>query len=162
GLVTCHWHHARFDLVTGCTLDPFADDARGFEVTVDGDDVLVEARRGDDPVAHLFQRLDDGLERGLSLMLAKSVLGRLEAGIPPDEIVRRGVAFGTRYRDSGWGAGLTVLIAMANMVPMLDESDRAGALVHGIAFGARDPRNPPPRFPLRPFDDGGEIERIRL
>jgi nitrite reductase/ring-hydroxylating ferredoxin subunit len=30
GLVTCHWHHARFDLVTGCTLDPFADDARGF------------------------------------------------------------------------------------------------------------------------------------
>src|SRR5471032_1841247 len=62
GLVTCHWHHARFDLVTGCTLDPFADDARGFEVTVSGDDVLVEARRGEDPVAHLFQRLDDGLE----------------------------------------------------------------------------------------------------
>src|SRR6266511_1080618 len=52
GLVTCHWHHARFDLVTGCTLDPFADDARGFEVTIDGDDVFVEARRGDDPVAH--------------------------------------------------------------------------------------------------------------
>ena len=49
GLVTCHWHHARFDLVTGCTLDPFADDARGFRVTIDGDDVLVEPRRGDDP-----------------------------------------------------------------------------------------------------------------
>ena len=64
GLVTCHWHHARFDLVTGCTLDPFADDARGFQVTIDGDDVLVEPRRGDDPVAHLFQRLDDGLEHG--------------------------------------------------------------------------------------------------
>jgi nitrite reductase/ring-hydroxylating ferredoxin subunit len=162
GLVTCHWHHARFDLVTGCTLDPFADDARGFEVTVDGDDVLVEARRGDDPVAHLFQRLDDGLETGLSLVLAKSVLGLLEAGIAPDEIVRRGVAFGTRYRDSGWGAGLTVLIAMANVLPMLDEPDRALALVHGLAFVARDTRNHPPRFPLRPFDDGGEIERVRL
>jgi len=37
GLVTCHWHHARFDLVTGCTLDPFADDARGFGVSIDGD-----------------------------------------------------------------------------------------------------------------------------
>src|SRR6478752_404220 len=140
GLVTCHWHHARFDLVTGCTLDPF----------------------GDDPVAHLFQRLDDGLETGLSLVLAKSVLGLLEAGIPPDEIVRRGVAFGTRYRDSGWGAGLTVLIAMANVLPMLDEPDRALALVHGLAFVARDTRNHPPRFPLRPFDDGGEIERVRL
>src|SRR5712672_2272858 len=29
GLVTCHWHHARFDLVSGCTLDMWADDARG-------------------------------------------------------------------------------------------------------------------------------------
>src|SRR6185437_4945049 len=65
GLVTCHWHHARFDLVTGCTLDPFADDARGFEVTIDGDDVLVDARRGEDPIEHLLRRLDDGLEMGL-------------------------------------------------------------------------------------------------
>ena len=32
GLVTCHWHNARFDLSSGCTLDPFADDARGFDV----------------------------------------------------------------------------------------------------------------------------------
>ena len=32
GMVTCHWHHARFDLASGCTLDPFADDARGFDV----------------------------------------------------------------------------------------------------------------------------------
>ena len=32
GLVTCHWHHARFDLVSGCTLDPWADDAQGFDV----------------------------------------------------------------------------------------------------------------------------------
>src|SRR4026208_1508341 len=28
GLVTCHWHHARFDLVSGRTLDPRADAAR--------------------------------------------------------------------------------------------------------------------------------------
>ena len=158
GLVTCHWHHARFDLVTGCTLDPFADDARGFQVTFDGDDVLVEPRRGDDPVAHLFRRLDDGLELGLSLVLAKSVLGLLEAGITPDEIVRRGIAFGTRYRDTGWGAGLTVLVAMANVLPSLAPDDRALALVHGLAFVARDTRNHPPRFPMRAvrrLRDGG-------
>src|SRR4051794_6236421 len=35
GLLTCHWHHARFDLVSGCTLDPWADDAQGFDVHVD-------------------------------------------------------------------------------------------------------------------------------
>jgi nitrite reductase/ring-hydroxylating ferredoxin subunit len=162
GLVTCHWHHARFDLVTGCTLDPFADDARGFEVTVDGDDVFVEARPSGDPVAHLFERLDDGLESGLSLVLAKSVIGLLDAGVASDEIVRRGIAFGTRYRDSGWGAGLTVLVAMANLLPSLDPDDRALALVHGLAFVARDTRNHAPRFPLRAFDDGGEIEPSRL
>jgi nitrite reductase/ring-hydroxylating ferredoxin subunit len=162
GLVTCHWHHARFDLVTGCTLDPFADDARGFDVTVDGDDVLVDARGGADPVGHLLRRLDDGLETGLTLVLAKSVIGLRDAGTDPAEIVRRGVEFGTRYRDSGWGAGLTVLVAMANLLPSLDPDDRALALVHGLAFVARDTRNHPPRFPLRPFDDGGAIEPARL
>jgi nitrite reductase/ring-hydroxylating ferredoxin subunit len=162
GLVTCHWHHARFDLVTGCTLDPFADDARGFDVTIAGDDVLVEPRRAGDPVAHLWRRLDDGLETNLSLVLAKSVLGLLDAGVAPDAIVRRGVEFGTRYRDAGWGAGLTVLIAMANVVPMLDPDDRALALVHGLAFVARDTRNHPPRFPMRAFDADGDLEPARL
>jgi nitrite reductase/ring-hydroxylating ferredoxin subunit len=167
GLVTCHWHHARFDLVTGCTLDPFADDARGFVVTVDGDDVLVEPRRGDDPVAHLFARLDDGLELGLSLVLAKSVLGLLEVGVTPEEIVRRGIGFGTRNRENGWGAGLTVLVAMANVLPSLAIDDRALALVHGLAFVARDTRGHAPRFPMRPFDaffenGGGEHDGERL
>jgi nitrite reductase/ring-hydroxylating ferredoxin subunit len=162
GLVTCHWHHARFDLVSGCTLDPFADDARGFEVSIDGDDVYVEPRRAGDPVAHLWQRLDDGLENGLSLVLAKSVLGLLEAGVPTEEIVRRGVEFGVRYRDTGWGAGLTVLVAMANVVPMLDADDRALALVHGLAFVARDTRNHAPRFPMRAFDADGDLDASRL
>jgi nitrite reductase/ring-hydroxylating ferredoxin subunit len=162
GLVTCHWHHARFDLVTGCTLDPFADDARGFDVSIDGDDVLVEARRTGDPVEHLWRRLDDGLENGLTLVLAKSVLGLLDAGVTPDEIVQRGVHFGIRYRDAGWGAGLTVLVAMANVVPMLDDDDRALALVHGLAFVSRDTRNHAPRFAMRAFDAGGDLDPARL
>src|SRR6202035_3308545 len=41
GLVTCHWHHARFDLATGGTLDPFADDARSYPVEIEGDRVTV-------------------------------------------------------------------------------------------------------------------------
>src|SRR5579883_2161882 len=28
GILTCHWHHARFDLRSGGTFDPFADDVR--------------------------------------------------------------------------------------------------------------------------------------
>ena len=41
GLLTCHWHHARFDLESGGTLDPFADDVRAYPVEINGGDVVV-------------------------------------------------------------------------------------------------------------------------
>ena len=34
GILTCHWHHAKFDLAGGCTLDPFADDVPAFRPEV--------------------------------------------------------------------------------------------------------------------------------
>ncbi len=34
GILTCHWHYARFDLETGGTFDQFADDVRAFPVEV--------------------------------------------------------------------------------------------------------------------------------
>jgi nitrite reductase/ring-hydroxylating ferredoxin subunit len=161
GLVTCHWHHARFDLASGCTLDPFADDAPAYDVEVDGDDVLVSPRPVADPVGHLEARLRDGLEEGLSLVLAKSVLGLLDAGVAPGRIVGAGVDFGTTYRRGGWGAGLTVLVAMGNLVPHLHVDDHALALVHGLTFVSNDTRNQPPRFPLDPLgSDGAQRERL--
>ncbi|HEV7524444.1 MAG TPA: Rieske 2Fe-2S domain-containing protein [Acidimicrobiia bacterium] len=151
GLVTCHWHHARFDLVSGCTLDMWADDARGFTATVRDGEVLVEARVDDDPIGHLQTRLRNGLEEDITLVMAKSVLGLLDAGVRPAEIVRTGVDFGTTYRGAGWGAGLTVLVAMANLFPHLDGDDRAVALVHGLTFVANDTGNQTPRFPVGPL-----------
>ena len=151
GLVTCHWHHARFDLVSGCTLDMWADDARGFEATVRDGDVFVETRADDDPIGHLHARLRNGLEEGITLVVAKSVLGLLDAGVSPADIVRTGVDFGTTYRGAGWGAGLTVLVAMANLFPHLDGDDRALALVHGLAFVSNDTGNQAPRFPVGPL-----------
>ena len=146
GLVTCHWHHARFDLVSGCTLDLWADDARGFDLAIRGDDVFVTPRVHADPVGHLLARLRKGLEDDISLVVAKSVLGLLDAGVSASEIVRTGVEFGVRYRSSGWGAGLTVLVAMANLLPQLAPDDQALALVHGLTFVARDTSNHAPRF----------------
>jgi nitrite reductase/ring-hydroxylating ferredoxin subunit len=151
GMVTCHWHHARFDLVSGCTLDLWADDARGFDVDINEGDVWVRARSDGDVIGHLQQRLRQGLEDGITLVIAKSVLGLLEAGAPASEIVRTGVSFGTTYRSNGWGAGLTVLVAMANLFPHLDSEDRSLALVHGLAFVSRDTRNHAPRFPVGPL-----------
>jgi nitrite reductase/ring-hydroxylating ferredoxin subunit len=151
GLLTCHWHHARFDLCSGGTLDPFADDVRTYPVEVRGDRVVVLTPSEGDRTAALLGRLDEGLEQGLTLVTAKSVLGLLETGATPAAIIQRGVAFGTTHRGPGWGAGLTVLVAMANLLPRLDPSDRALALVHGLAFVSRDTRGHPDRFPLAPL-----------
>jgi nitrite reductase/ring-hydroxylating ferredoxin subunit len=163
GLLTCHWHHARFDLHSGGTLDPFADDVRAYPVEIDGDDVVVLVEVPADQVAHLRRRLDDGLEHGLSLVMAKAVLGLFDAMGPQDAtatIVWAGVEFGTRYRAAGWGAGLTVLTAMANVLPILDPDDRVLALVHGLTFVSRDTRGHTPRFPLEPLAGALPAERL--
>jgi nitrite reductase/ring-hydroxylating ferredoxin subunit len=161
GLVTCHWHHARFDLVSGCTLDLWADDARGFDVSLAGGEVFVRARPEPDVVGHLQRRLREGLEENITLVVAKSVLGLFEAGADSREVVRAGIEFGTSYRDAGWGSGCTTLVAMANLLPELDEEDRVLALVHGLAFVARDTVGRAPRFPVGPLaSDGVPVERL--
>jgi hypothetical protein len=151
GLLTCHWHHARFDLSSGGTLDPFADDVRVYPVELDGDDVVVVVEPEPDRAAHHRRRLEEGLEQGLTLVIAKAVLGLLAAGVAPREIVRVGIDFGTTYRGAGWGAGLTVLVAMANVLESLDPDDQALALVQGLAFVSRDTTGRPPRFALTPL-----------
>jgi nitrite reductase/ring-hydroxylating ferredoxin subunit len=163
GLLTCHWHNARFDLTSGGTLDPFADDVRAHDVAIEGDDVVVALRPLADAAGHHVRRLSEGLEQGLTLVLAKAVLGLMEvlgtdAGAAA--AIRVGVAFGIDNRAAGWGAGLTVLTAMANVLPALDPSDRAPALVHGLAFVSRDTRGRPPRFALAPLDGSVPPERL--
>ncbi|MGB7050450.1 MAG: Rieske 2Fe-2S domain-containing protein [Acidimicrobiales bacterium] len=163
GLLTCHWHHARFDLASGGTLDPFADDVRAHDVEIDGDDVIVVLRPVTDAAAHHLRRLEEGLEQGLTLVTAKAVLGLIEV-LGPGEgataALRAGVAFGIANRAAGWGAGLTVLTAMANVLPSLDPDDLGLALVHGLAFVSGDTRGRPPRFPLTPLDRPMPAERV--
>ncbi len=151
GLLTCHWHHARFDLESGCTLDPWADDARAFDVDLAGDEVWVSVRAGGDVVARLQRRLREGLEDGLSLVIAKAVLGLLDAGVEPATLVQTGLEFGARNRAVGWGAGLTTLVAMANVLPAIAEADRPAALVHALVFVSNDTRGNPPRFDVPPL-----------
>jgi nitrite reductase/ring-hydroxylating ferredoxin subunit len=163
GLLTCHWHHARFDLESGGTLDPFADDVRAYPVELDGDDVMVVVPPFGDRVGLLRRRLDEGLEQGLTLVMAKAALGLFEVLGPDDAaatVVRAGVDFGTRYRAPGWGSGLTVLTAMANVLGSLDPDDRVLALVHGLTFVSRDTRGHAPRFALEPLNATLSAERL--
>src|SRR5256714_11907886 len=74
GILTCHWHHARFDLCGGGTFDQWADDLRSYAVEIRDGDVLVDLAPRRDPVAHQGKRLRDGLERNISLVVAKAAV----------------------------------------------------------------------------------------
>lgn len=154
GILTCHWHHARFDLESGGTFDQFADEARVFPVEVRDGEVWVDLSPQEDRPAYLRQRLRDGLERNISLVVAKSVLGLLGSGEDPAEAFRAGLEFGVRYRRGGWGQGLTIHTCMMNLLPYLRTEDRSRALYHGLSAVSRDSAGQPPRFALRPLPTG--------
>ncbi len=152
-ILTCHWHHARFDLHSGGTFDPFADDVRAFPVEIRGRDVWVDVARRIDPRPHQRDRLREGLERNIRLVIAKAVITLLDGGEDPADSFRIGLEFGTRFRRAGWGQGLTILTCMMNLLPRLDPEDRPTALYQGLSAVALESDGSPPRFGLRPLPD---------
>src|SRR5437899_10688354 len=63
GILTCHWHHARFDLSTGGTFDQWPDDLRAFPVELRDGEVWVDLVDRDDPLEHQRRRLRDEIGR---------------------------------------------------------------------------------------------------
>ena len=145
GTLTCHWHHARFDLASGCTFDLWADDVPTCLAEVRDGEVWVRPIFGyADPAAHWCQRLDDGLAHVLGLVIAKAVHGQLAAGVLPPDVVRQVALFGIQNRD-GWGVGLTILTALGNLLPVLPEEETYLALFHGARRVAADCDGQAPR-----------------
>jgi nitrite reductase/ring-hydroxylating ferredoxin subunit len=151
GILTCHWHHARFDLESGCTFDLWADDVPIFPVEVRNGDVWVKTTFGHaDPAAHLRQRLEDGLAHVLGLVIAKAVHGQLADEVARVDIVRQVALFGAQNRD-GWGVGLTILTALANLLPVMQEEEAYLALFHGARRVAADCDGEAPRRERAPL-----------
>lgn len=133
GVLTCHWHHARFDLQSGGTFDPWADDVRAYPVRIAGETVEIDVAPPATPPAERYRRrLVDGLRQNLRLLIAKAAIGLDASGAPETAALTEGALFGTRYARNGWGSGLTILTAMANILPALDPADRPRALYHGL------------------------------
>ncbi len=151
GILTCHWHHARFDLRTGGTFDQFADELRRFPVAVDGDAVLVDLSPRDDAAAHQRKRLHDGLERDIPLVIAKATIALLDTDSSGGDVFRAGLDFGVARRGEGWFRGLTTLTCFMNLASHLDPPDRAPALYHGLADVVGDSAMGPPHFALEPL-----------
>jgi nitrite reductase/ring-hydroxylating ferredoxin subunit len=161
GILTCHWHHARFDLESGCTFDLWADDVPICPVEMRNGEVWVKTTFGHaDPAAHWHQRLADGLAHDLGLVIAKSVHGQLAADVPRADIVRQVALFGAQNRD-GWGVGLTILTALANLLPVVPEEEAYLALFHGARHVAADCDGQAPRRERAPLGSRPEPAAIK-
>ena len=161
GILTCHWHHARFDLESGCTFDLWADDVPICPVEVRNGEVWVRTTLGHaDPAAHWHQRLANGLAHDLGLVIAKAVHGQLAADVPPAAIVRQAALFGAQNRD-GWGIGLTIHTALANLLPVLPEHETYLALFHGARRVAADCDGEAPRRERAPLGSRPDPAALR-
>ncbi len=150
-ILTCHWHHARFDLASGGAFDLWADDVDSFPVEVRDDEIWVDMTPQRDIVEHQQNRLQVGLERNLSLVIAKSVIQLLNNGVNPVEPFSVGLDFGTRNRGFDWGRGLTTHGCTMNLLPFLDEVDKPLALYHGLTDVASDTAGMAPHFGVSPL-----------
>ena len=97
GILTCHWHHARFDLASGGTFDQFADDVRAYPVELRGEELWIDLAPRHDERAHQLKRLRDGLERGRHAV---------EEGAATAERMAQGVADGFGQPVEALGAGM--------------------------------------------------------
>jgi nitrite reductase/ring-hydroxylating ferredoxin subunit len=151
GILVCHWHHARFDLKSGCTFDLFADDVPTFPTVIQNGRVYLARPPQTDTVATAKRRLQEGMEQNIGLIICKAVLSLMKAGVSAQEIAKEAGLFGVHNRD-GWGQGLTILQAMANLAPRLPDDVAYLALAHGCTRVAQDCAGQPPRRDRYPLD----------
>lgn len=162
GILTCHWHHARFAVASGCTFDLWADDVPTCPVEIRaGGEIWVKPVFGHaDPVGHWRWRLEDGLAHDLGLVIAKAVHGLLAAGQPPSDVVRQAALFGARNRD-GWSTGLTILSALGQLLPVLPDEQMHLALFHGARHVAEDCDGAAPRRERAPLADRPDLATLK-
>ena len=160
GILTCDWHHARFDIKTGGCFDLWADDVPVFPVNVIGGRIFVSTdrrRRGEELQTYYLRRLNDGMEQNIGLIIAKSILALVSEGMASSELFRRGLEHGTKFRQEGWGSGLTILTCMMNIATHGTQDDKLRALYHGLSAVSNDCSGQPPRFPVGPLPQEREI-----
>ena len=169
GILTCHWHHARFDLMNGGTFDQWAGDVTSFPVEIrNGNEVWIDISDAvvDDTDSHHHNQtlLLNGLKRNIPLLIAKTIiasLGTLRNRTDTNEketdgmlnVFSVGLDFGSHYKQSGWGQGLTIHTCMMNIVPYLGIEDMPYALYHGLSAVAQDCASMPPRFKISPLPE---------
>ena len=163
GILTCHWHHARFELEAGDTFDPWADDVQTFPVDVRDGRVYLDPDPEPTvpPATRWRNRLADGLQEDISLVQAKAVIGLDEHDDGFERPLETAVNFGTKYRAGGWSRGLTSLSYLAELYPRLGGRDRRRAMFAGVREVADDVAGEAPRFRQYAFENR-DLPKARL
>ena len=144
GILTCHWHQARFDLASGCTFDLFADDVPAYEVCVDDGVVFVATRpRHPQGAAYHGARLRRGIEQNVPLVQAKSLLGLLEQG-DFDRVVAEAGSYAAQ-NIAAFSEGMVRLACVANLRPHLSPETTYQALFYAIRQIAQEAVGSAPR-----------------
>ena len=153
GVLTCHWHHARFELEAGDTFDLWADDVQTFPVEVRDDTIYLDPDPEPTvpPVTRWRNRLADGMQENISLVMAKAVIGLDEGDEGFETPLETAVNFGTKYHAEGWRRGLTTMAYLADLYPALGGRDRRRAMFAGVREVAENCAGEAPRFEKAAF-----------
>ena len=151
GILTCHWHHANFDLKSGCAFDTWADDIASYVVrVVDAPEasagarveVAASPRRTPDHAFH-SERLRRGLDQNLGLLQAKSIIGLTGLGESTTAIVSAAVFCRLDFlRDPGALVDITIAASLAREVMAQTGYLLLARGVSQVAAGSRNNRRP--------------------
>ena len=161
GILTCHWHHARFDVRSGCTFDLFADDVPIHETRIVDGAILVSREPARSPTVRYYRnRLLRGLEQNIGLIQAKSIIGLLNGRKDCGAVVREIALYGGKNHEN-WGTGLTSLTVVANLWEYLSEKTRIHALAKAARMVAQNCAGMPARRDRNPLH-GSSVSMVQL
>jgi hypothetical protein len=101
------------------------------------------------------------MQHYLGLVMGKATLALLHRGVPERDIVRQAALFGACYRDD-WASGMTILTAMANLLPHLESGEKFLPLWHGVSRMAHNIEGASPHWDGQPLDtDQVSLESLR-
>jgi nitrite reductase/ring-hydroxylating ferredoxin subunit len=157
GVLTCHWHHAQFDLRSGCTFDLWADDAPAYEVKIVGDEIWVsrEPKHPQDRALYI-SRLRRGLEQNIGLIQVKNMIPLLTTATA--DVIYEIAHFGA-WHHRLWREGMTMLAIVARLRPYLSETTLVYAFAAATRSVAENCAGEPTRHDLAGLDGGGFEER---
>ena len=162
GMLTCHWHQARFDLRSGCTFDLWADDVPRYRTWVQDGEVTVEP----DPIsspdeAHHRARLIRGMAQNIGLVQAKSILALVESGVSLESLLAPVVDFASRNLAQ-MSEGMIRLGCIARLHPYLSTTTAYQGLYYAIRqIGDETSRSTPRRERDALLANGHDLETLK-